>query len=171
MICIEFAITVYEYHARVALICQDLNEYNQCQTQLKQLYHGLKMESQAKSHGTRDEDRAAVSSLKHKKTKQLNKKDIAGTSHSNASANVTISPCEAEFVAYRILYYIYLHFNKTSALGSSDLTHIMSQLDPVIRKYVHPPLPFLRLLENKYIVVCLCVEHLAFDMHWLSSVH
>jgi len=84
----EFSVSTYEMHARIALECLDLNEYNQCQTQLKQLYY----------------------------------QGIRG--------------CEMEFVAYRILYYVYLQGNNKYQGGSADLAFILMSLSE--EAYAHP---------------------------------
>lgn len=64
----------------MALESDDLNEYNQCQTQLKQLYAmGLKGN-------------------------------------------------EMEFIAYRVLYYVYLLGNKKYRSGSSDIASLLASL-------------------------------------------
>lgn len=99
---IGFAIKVYEFHARVALQCKDLNEYNQCQTQLIQLY------------------------------------DINRKSLDEDAARKCLSS-EYEFVAYRILYYIFLQYNKTSSHGSSDLIYVLSKVtgNAEAKKYVN----------------------------------
>jgi hypothetical protein len=80
-----FAVDVYETHAQIALQEGDLNEYNQCQTQLKELYH---------------------------ETKE------AGIMQNNAN----------EFVAYRLLYHVFLTTNETYDGGSSDMFKIMLSL-------------------------------------------
>ena len=82
----DLTVEVYESHARVALESRDLNEYNQCQTQLKQLYSTLKIKKNTKFGS------------------------------------------EMEFIAYRILYYVYLQGNKKYQNGSSDLADIMASL-------------------------------------------
>lgn len=84
-----FTVDVYETHARVALEEGDLNEYNQCQTQLKELYATLKDDSKAVAN-------------------------------------------RREFLAYRLLYYTFLLFNKKT--GSSEIFRIMLSLTPEERK-------------------------------------
>jgi SAC3 family protein LENG8/THP3 len=79
---VDFTVDVYEFHGRVALESYDLNEYNQCQTQLKQMYT-------AGLHGS-----------------------------------------EMEFVAYRILYYVYLQGNQKYQQGNQDLAHLMAAIPP-----------------------------------------
>ncbi|GAX26879.1 hypothetical protein FisN_9Lh173 [Fistulifera solaris] len=83
----SFTIDVYETHARIALEENDLNEYNQCQTQLKELYRTL---------------------------------------HDDTEATQNIR----EFLAYRLLYYVFLMENKKYTGGSSDLFHLMLSLSP-----------------------------------------
>lgn len=97
-----FAVDVYETHAKIALEEDDINEYNQSQTQLKELYDSL--------HGHENEE-GNEGALKH-----MN-----------------------EFVAYRIIYYIWLSGNKKYGGGSSDVLKIIVKLTPDQRKnpFIH----------------------------------
>jgi signal recognition particle subunit SEC65 len=83
-----FAVDVYETHARIALEEDDLNEYNQCQTQLKELYHLLE-----------DKQPAALRNRN-------------------------------EFLALRVIYYVFLTGSPKYDGGSSDLFKIMLSLTP-----------------------------------------
>ena len=80
-----FAIDVYETHARIALEEGDLNEYNQCQTQLKELYRLLRSDEKALQN-------------------------------------------RIEFLAYRLIYYVFLTGNEKYSGGSSDLFSLMLSL-------------------------------------------
>lgn len=85
---------MYETHARVALECDDMNEYNQCQTQLKHIYFTAAAED----------------------------------------PNSKLCLNENEFIAYRILYYVYLQGNKKYTKGNSDLSFAMAALTDKSRK-------------------------------------
>lgn len=86
-----FGVQVYETHARIALQEGDINEYNQCQTQLKELFDKLSAEPKA------------VENLQ-------------------------------EFLAYRLLYYVFLSTTDNYNGGSSDLFNIILSLTPEQRQ-------------------------------------
>lgn len=95
-----FSVDVYETHARVALEEDDINEYNQSQTQLKELYDLI------------DAQVAGGTGGKHKQTKQQQQaekeKEVALKNRN-------------EFIAYRIIYYVFLSGNRKYEGGSSDI--------------------------------------------------
>jgi len=102
----DLAVDVYETHARIALQEGDLNEYNQCQTQLKELYETSPRDS-VKGSVVQETDKSS-SVWKH----------------------------EEEFIAYRLLYYVFLSTNEKYSGGSSDMLNIMLSLTP--KERVHP---------------------------------
>lgn len=96
-----FSVDVYETHAKMALEEDDINEYNQSQTQLKELYDVIERQ-QSGSSGKQ------VVKLKRKNKAKINKEDDALKNRN-------------EFVAYRIIYYVFLSQNKKYEGGSSDI--------------------------------------------------
>jgi len=102
----DLAVDVYETHARIALQEGDLNEYNQCQTQLKELYKNLPS-TDSRNRSVLVRDNSDESDWKH----------------------------QQEFIAYRLLYYVFLSTNEKYSGGSSDMYHIMLSLTPTERKH------------------------------------
>jgi len=109
----DFAVEVYETHARIALQEGDLNEYNQCQTQLKELYKMSPFTGSSK-----------------------NMKVVEMDSFDNKNCSSFVWKNQEEFIAYRLLYYVYLSTNERYSGGSSDMFHIMLSL--TVKERNHP---------------------------------
>jgi hypothetical protein len=88
-----FAIHVYETHARIALQEGDLNEFNQCQTQLKELYSNVPVVEVV--------------------VEQSNKTRPRHHKH------------QEEFLAYRLLYHVFLTTNDTYQGGTAEITKLL----------------------------------------------
>jgi len=98
-----FAINVYETHAKIALEEDDINEYNQSQTQLKELYDKIERNDNNTGSG------GGNGKKKQKKTTGKRSDVEDGLKNRN------------EFIAYRIIYYVFLSCNKKYEGGSSDI--------------------------------------------------
>jgi len=88
----SFIVKVYETHAKIALLEDDTNEYNQSQTQLRELYDLME-----RRVGSGKEVKDAKLALKNRD----------------------------EFIAYLIIYYVFLSGNEKYDGGSSDIFKIM----------------------------------------------
>ena len=99
-----FAVDVYETHAKIALEEDDINEYNQSQTQLKELYDLIERKL-GKENATGNK------SGKNKKRGGNKKDDELDGALKNRN----------EFIAYRIIYYVFLSGNRKYEGGSSDI--------------------------------------------------
>ena len=88
-----FVLEVYETHARLALEEGELNEYNQCQTKIKELTLGTGAGGASSSAG--DDDAVALTPSK-KKSKKSNKSSMKLIRQDEDVAD--------EFAGYRLLY-------------------------------------------------------------------
>ena len=108
-----FAVNVYESHAKIALEEDDINEYNQSQTQLKELYETIERNANNNANGGVKGGGLGGKMQKGKKRQGKNKKDDYDGEDGLKNRN--------EFIAYRIIYYVFLSGNRKYEGGSSDI--------------------------------------------------
>jgi len=119
-----FSVDVYETHAKVALEEDDINEYNQSQTQLKELYDLIDGGRGGSGGGKQQQGGNKQGGKKKNKQQEKEREENRRAALKNRN----------EFIAYRIIYYVFLSGNRKYEGGSSDIFKIMLQLTSEQRK-------------------------------------
>ena len=100
-----FTVNVYENHARISLENEDINEFNMCQTQLRDLYDSVEKQVQDKRASLQGKELVA-----HKIKAE------------NALRN------RAEFSAYRLLYFLHIKLNSSQS-SEQDMMGLLAEID------------------------------------------
>ena len=144
-----FTVDVYETHARIALEENDLNEYNQCQTQLKELYHAFNRGNESedeKEQALRNQNEftayrllyyvvIATESHKHGSSSDLFKIMLSLTHQQLKDPTIKHALAVREACCSGILDYctFFRLWKESSNVGATHMKYLMDRIVPSIR--------------------------------------